>query len=226
MERRTDMDGYPLCDERHPDGRTLCCLVEHSGPGHLDEEGRLWRTGDAPGGLSWRGLISGPSRLLDELRSLRWYRPITWRAKWLAAHGLLRLSVRLAQGLDQEGEQVPAHDAPRPTAPDEPQDTPDEPQEQEPCECGECHDSLDAEPPMPGNCCELRRKILVGIQAVLPEEACGVSDAALADVYRPDMRLPNGQPVLAFRFCPWCGKPRPFTGEYRITWNDNAGLEG
>lgn len=77
----------------------------------------------------------------------------------------------------------------------------------------------DAGERVPGDCCPYRRKILVSVQAVLPEATCGVPDSMLADLFRPDMKVPGGQPVLAFRFCPWCGTPRPLEGEHRITFN-------
>ena len=68
----------------------------------------------------------------------------------------------------------------------------------------------------PGTCCALRRKLLVGILRVLTEEECGVGDAELADVMRFDLSSPTGKPVIAFRYCPWCGKPRDERGETRI----------
>ena len=62
----------------------------------------------------------------------------------------------------------------------------------------------------------MRRKIVVGIIKVLNEEDCGISDAELADVVRFDLQTPDGKPVLAFRFCPWCGAQRDPGGETRI----------
>jgi len=66
-------------------------------------------------------------------------------------------------------------------------------------------------------CCPYRRKILVGILAVLPEEQCGVSDAEVADLIDFDMESPTGKPVIKFRFCPWCGKAMTSDSEVRIT---------
>lgn len=66
-------------------------------------------------------------------------------------------------------------------------------------------------------CCLYRRKILVSISAVLPEQVCGVPDSHLADLLRFDMEVPTGHPVLAFRYCPWCGTARDLDGETRIT---------
>lgn len=72
------------------------------------------------------------------------------------------------------------------------------------------------QPPVGATCCLLRRKILVGILRVLSEEECGVPESELADVLRFDLASPQGRPVLAFRFCPWCGKERDLAGETRI----------
>lgn len=67
------------------------------------------------------------------------------------------------------------------------------------------------------SCCAYRRKILVGILRVLTEEECGVPDSELADVILFDASSPSGKMVLAFRYCPWCGKPRDEASESRIT---------
>lgn len=65
-------------------------------------------------------------------------------------------------------------------------------------------------------CCQLRRKIVVGILFTLPEEACGVSDTEMMDVTVFD---PEGveKPTVHFNFCPWCGKARARDSEARIT---------
>ncbi|MGE0712766.1 MAG: hypothetical protein AB7N76_11285 [Planctomycetota bacterium] len=78
------------------------------------------------------------------------------------------------------------------------------------------HERDEDEPAPPVTCCLLRRKILVGILQVLNEEQCGVGDSELADVLRFDLSSPDGKPVIAFRFCPWCGAPRDPGGETRI----------
>ncbi|MCZ2418686.1 MAG: hypothetical protein LC123_02425 [Burkholderiales bacterium] len=62
--------------------------------------------------------------------------------------------------------------------------------------------------PKGGSCCALRTKIVVGVVGTIPEEACGVPDSALADVLRWDETSTHGRPILAFRFCPWCGARR------------------
>jgi hypothetical protein len=71
-------------------------------------------------------------------------------------------------------------------------------------------------PPTPPSCCLMRRKVVVGILAVLAEAQCGVADAELADFLRFDLEAPGGKPVLAFRFCPWCGTARAPDAETRI----------
>jgi hypothetical protein len=71
-------------------------------------------------------------------------------------------------------------------------------------------------PPPPRTCCPMRRKVVVGILGVLPEQQCGVGDAELADFLRFDLQTPDGKPVLAFRYCPWCGAARGPDTEFRI----------
>ena len=73
------------------------------------------------------------------------------------------------------------------------------------------------EEPEKKTCCVYRRKIVVGILRVLPEELCGVSDVELADLFSPDHKAESGKPVLAFRFCPWCGAPFKLDSEMRVT---------
>lgn len=68
----------------------------------------------------------------------------------------------------------------------------------------------------PETCCPYRRKIVIGILAVLPEEVCGVKDSELADVVTFD-KSRNGNPIIEVRYCPWCGKPREPGSEARIT---------
>lgn len=63
--------------------------------------------------------------------------------------------------------------------------------------------------------CNMRKKIALGILGVLPEELCGVSDSDLADFMSFDKSGPNGEPVLALRFCPWCS--HSIAKEERIT---------
>lgn len=66
-------------------------------------------------------------------------------------------------------------------------------------------------------CCALRRKILVTIKTILPEDVCGIPESAVADVLRFDISSPSGAPVVAFRFCPWCGVRRTDDTERRVT---------
>ena len=73
-----------------------------------------------------------------------------------------------------------------------------------------------AEPGPGTTCCAMRRKVVVGILGVLPEQQCGVPDSELADFMRFDLQTPDNKPVLAFRYCPWCGVPRSPDAEVRI----------
>ncbi len=66
-------------------------------------------------------------------------------------------------------------------------------------------------------CCVYRRKIVVAITHVLPEAMCGVSDVELADLFDPDRKATSGKPVIAFRYCPWCGEPFTPSSEMRVT---------
>ena len=68
----------------------------------------------------------------------------------------------------------------------------------------------------PTTCCPMRRKVVVGIIGVLPEDKSGVADSELADFMRFDLQGADGKPVLAFRFCPWCGAARAPDAEVRI----------
>jgi hypothetical protein len=77
-------------------------------------------------------------------------------------------------------------------------------------------DEPDPTPTPARTCCPMRRKVLVGVISVLPEAQCGVGDAELADFLRFDLQTPSGKPVIAFRFCPWCGQPRGPEDEVRI----------
>lgn len=54
--------------------------------------------------------------------------------------------------------------------------------------------------------CDMRKKILIGVFAVLPESDCGVPESVLADFIDFDMNVPSGKPVVRVRFCSWCGK--------------------
>jgi hypothetical protein len=74
-----------------------------------------------------------------------------------------------------------------------------------------------APPAAPRTCCLMRRKAVLGVLAVLPEAVCGVADAELADFLRFDVRNPGGKPVLAVRYCAWCGALRDPAGEERVT---------
>lgn len=74
----------------------------------------------------------------------------------------------------------------------------------------------------PTTCCEMRRKAVVFLGPVLPEEVCGIPDSILADFMRFDIDAPVGpdgkqKPVIGFRFCPWCGKLYTANSETRLT---------
>jgi len=87
-----------------------------------------------------------------------------------------------------------------------------------PCEVArELLDRCEEEPDEMPTCCNLRRKIVVAVIAVLPEEQCGISEAEMADVIEWGIEAPSGKPVVAFRFCPWCGQARKDGDEVRIT---------
>ena len=75
-----------------------------------------------------------------------------------------------------------------------------------------------AEEPKPkASCCEARKKIIVKIAQILPEEVCGVGDSSLADFLNHDTNSPGGLPILMFQFCPWCGRARDPNGQTRVT---------
>ena len=73
------------------------------------------------------------------------------------------------------------------------------------------------EPSHKETCCQMRRKVVVGILAVVPEETCGISDIDMGPFIRFDIKSPTGSPVIAFLYCPWCGKQRGENTEARIT---------
>lgn len=75
----------------------------------------------------------------------------------------------------------------------------------------------DDKPQAKETCCPYRRKIVVNVTAVLPESVCGVPDSDMADLLRFDLEVESGHPVLAFRYCPWCGTQRNLDDEVRIT---------
>lgn len=87
-----------------------------------------------------------------------------------------------------------------------------------PCPMGASLMGKVAPPPDPDapTCCLLRRKIAVGVTAVLPEELCGVSNAELVDVIDWSAESESGVPVVAVRFCPWCGAKRKPGDDVRI----------
>lgn len=57
----------------------------------------------------------------------------------------------------------------------------------------------------------------MGILGVLSEEECGIADSLMADVIRWDLAVPSKKPVIAVRFCPWCGHERTLEDEVQTT---------
>lgn len=69
------------------------------------------------------------------------------------------------------------------------------------------------------SCCEMRKKVGLGIAKVFTEDECGVPDSAMVDYhdfgYESESELPVAA-ALSLRFCPWCGTRRT-TSEKRRT---------
>lgn len=65
--------------------------------------------------------------------------------------------------------------------------------------------------------CDLRKKIVLNITAILDESECGVPDSELVNAFDPDITGPNGKPVLRIRFCPWCRGYIPLGNIARVT---------
>ena len=84
------------------------------------------------------------------------------------------------------------------------------------CPEGPCPVCSETKPP-PASCCPYRRKIVMGVLAVLTEEQCGVPDSFLADLVNFNIEAPTGHPVIAVQYCPWCGKKRLPGDETRVT---------
>lgn len=57
--------------------------------------------------------------------------------------------------------------------------------------------------------CQMRKKVAIGVVAVIPEEICGIPDSELSDFVNFDLGGPGSSPVLQIKFCPWCGKLAP-----------------
>lgn len=70
---------------------------------------------------------------------------------------------------------------------------------------------MENEQPKAKTCCEMRRKVAVGIAKIFTKEECGLGDEVMLDFHRFDYNSPTKVPVaaaLAFKFCPWCGTRR------------------
>lgn len=68
------------------------------------------------------------------------------------------------------------------------------------------------------HCCDMHRKVALGIARVYSEEECGVADSVLVDYHDFDYQSPSGVPVaaaLSIKYCPWCGEKRDPLDESR-----------
>lgn len=68
------------------------------------------------------------------------------------------------------------------------------------------------------NCCDMHRKVALGIARVYTEEECGVSDFALVDYHDFGYKSQSGAKVaaaLSLKFCPWCGVKRDHADQTR-----------
>lgn len=75
------------------------------------------------------------------------------------------------------------------------------------------------------SCCDMRRKVVAAVVAVLPEESCGLNESVLADFVTFNEEA-SEKPILRFAFCPWCGTPRGPDSEERVTpppFSDGSG---
>lgn len=52
---------------------------------------------------------------------------------------------------------------------------------------------------------------------VLSEEESGVPDSELVDFMIFEQKSPNGRPILAVKFCPWCGQKKADNGTLRVS---------
>jgi len=68
-------------------------------------------------------------------------------------------------------------------------------------------------------CCDMRKKIGLGIAKVFSEEDCGVADSVMADYhnfgYESISQLPV-QAALVLKYCPWCGQERAADSKRRV----------
>jgi len=67
-------------------------------------------------------------------------------------------------------------------------------------------------------CCDMRKKVGLGVAKVFSEDECGVPDSAMVDFHNFDYKSTSGLPVevaLTIKFCPWCGTPRSNTENRR-----------
>jgi len=61
------------------------------------------------------------------------------------------------------------------------------------------------------HCCDMHKKVGLGIARVYAEEECGVPDSVMVDYHDFNYESASSLPVaaaLSFKFCPWCGTAR------------------
>jgi len=70
------------------------------------------------------------------------------------------------------------------------------------------------------SCCDMHRKVALGITKIYSEEECGLPDSVMVDYHNFGYESTNKLPVaaaLSFNFCPWCGVTRDDQDETRRT---------
>lgn len=70
-------------------------------------------------------------------------------------------------------------------------------------------------PPGPVNCCQMRRKVVIGLIAILPESECGIPDSVMSDFLDFEQKA-AGQSMIQVAYCAWCGARRGKNHEKRI----------
>jgi len=69
-------------------------------------------------------------------------------------------------------------------------------------------------------CCDMRRKVALGVAKIYSKEECGVDDSTLIDFHDFAYESPSGLPVraaLVYKFCPWCGVEKTVDDQRRTT---------
>jgi hypothetical protein len=60
-------------------------------------------------------------------------------------------------------------------------------------------------------CCDMKKKVGLGIAKIYTETECGVPDSVMVDFHNFGYESPSNLPVAAalkLKFCPWCGTER------------------